>query len=101
MRNFFVLLALASSSVTAIPVTESRLTQRTEAREGRICPTGIFFLAQCCSVDVVSRLDIDCRGPKKTPNNIPMFKDDCSQQARTAKCCAFPFAGQDLLCQDV
>lgn len=64
------------------------------------CPAGIYSNLQCCNTDVLGVADLECSAPSITVKSGDDFKKVCAANGKTARCCAIPVAGQNVLCQD-
>lgn len=62
------------------------------------CPRGLFSQAQCCDVDVLGLLGLDCETPNQLPTSADSFRGNCATIGKQARCCVLPVAGQDVLC---
>ncbi|KAK1241317.1 hypothetical protein MKX08_001291 [Trichoderma sp. CBMAI-0020] len=91
--QFFAVATLFVAGVLAAP-SPSGLNSR-----ATLCPAGLFSNPQCCAVDVLGVADLNCAGPVGTVNSAAEFRANCAGIGQTARCCAIPVAGQDLLCE--
>lgn len=61
---------------------------------------GSSLTPQCCGIDVLGIIDVDCRTPPSRPISFEDFQDSCGASGYSAKCCVLPVAGQGVLCND-
>ncbi|KFA72480.1 hypothetical protein S40288_11405 [Stachybotrys chartarum IBT 40288] len=64
------------------------------------CPGTLYSRPQCCAVDVLGVVSLNCDGPNKAPVSATNFAAICNaDNASAAQCCTIPILGQGLLCQ--
>ncbi|KAF9770230.1 hypothetical protein IL306_012252 [Fusarium sp. DS 682] len=52
------------------------------------CPSGgLFGNPQCCGVNLVGVISIDCRSPTETPKDAKDFEAICAKSGQRARCC--------------
>nr|CDK12890.1 class II hydrophobin [Geosmithia longistipitata] len=63
------------------------------------CPSELLSNPECCDVDVLGLLSINCAPPDTTPTSAADFKSQCAKRGKSATCCVLPVLGQAVGCQ--
>ncbi|KAJ3484098.1 hypothetical protein NLG97_g7144 [Lecanicillium saksenae] len=63
-----------------------------------LCPGGLISNPSCCAASFFGFFNINCNVPSVYPSSGAEFQQACASEGLSAKCCAFPIAGQAFLC---
>lgn len=98
MRFNLILLAIASTSITAIPINENHTTTSIKTRDEPICPGRAFNNAQCCALGLSGELHYESVVPTRASANLDDFRQICASLKKPAKCCDDPFGVELVVC---
>ncbi|SPJ92119.1 uncharacterized protein FTOL_13663 [Fusarium torulosum] len=73
-------------------------TSTEEAVDYDPCPDSLYGNPQCCSVDVLGVVDIECDSPTESPTDAVSFAQICATSGQRARCCVLPVLDQALVC---
>ncbi|KAH7230400.1 hypothetical protein MRS44_016071 [Fusarium solani] len=91
--KFFSVLSLLFAGASAMPAAA--------VADYDACPDGgLFGNPQCCGVDLLNIISVDCRSPVEVPKDAAHFAAICAKSGQRARCCgAAEVADLGLLCQ--
>ncbi|KAF5702955.1 trihydrophobin [Fusarium globosum] len=90
MQFSVAIVTLLATAVSTLPTEEKRQADIP-------CPGPYSF--QCCGIDVLGDVDLDCVNSPSTPTNAIDFGNVCSAIGRRPRCCFASLIGQASLCQ--
>nr|CDK12880.1 class II hydrophobin [Geosmithia sp. 11 MK-2014] len=97
MKSFAITTALFAAAAMAGPIEVRSDGGGTTAYDA--CPSELLSNLECCDIDVLGLLSINCSPPDSTPTSAQDFENQCAKRGQSATCCVLPVLGQAVGCQ--
>ncbi|KAM0804283.1 fungal hydrophobin-domain-containing protein [Usnea florida] len=97
--HFTTTTIIAILATTSFTTATPALTGDAKRNNPVLC-SGADSSPNCCAVNVLGVVDLQCANPPYQPTSIDNFKQICAAIGQEAQCCTLDAAGQALLCEN-